>query len=147
VDGTVYITPVTIWVGVMPDTTTSEQAHNSSRDILNLLKQYNITDVDVAYRESEVKFSGGPELFVPVSDLDPLKDVIDSLSSPLSLPIAGLKTKMQGTLGFYFRIGEDLYAVTARHVLFKDNEANVEYNYVGMFLSLGQMRAILTTPT
>ena len=54
---------------------------------------------------------------------------------------------MQGTLGFYFRIGEDLYAVTARHVLFKDNEANVEYHCVGAFLSLRQMRAILTTPT
>jgi hypothetical protein len=63
------------------------------------------------------------------------------------LPIAGLKTKMQGTLWFYFRIGEDLYAVTARHVLFKYSEANVEYNYVGTFLSLRQMRAILTTPT
>jgi len=131
----------------MPDTTTSEQAYNSSTDILDLLKQYNITDADVAYRESEVKFWGGLALFAPVSDLDPLKDVIDSLSTPLSLPIAGLKTKMQGTLGFYFRIGEDFYAVTARHVLFKDNEANVEYNYVGPFLSTRLLRANLTTPT
>ncbi|KAH9931504.1 uncharacterized protein B0H18DRAFT_1093306 [Fomitopsis serialis] len=130
VDGTVYTTPVTIWVGVMPETTTGEHAYNPSRDILNLLQQYNITDVDVAYRESEVKFSGSPELFAPVSDLDPVKDVIDSLSTPLSLPIAGSKTKMQGTLGFYFRIEEDLYAVTARHVLFRANEANVECNYV-----------------
>jgi hypothetical protein len=120
VDGTVYTTPVTIWVGVVPDTTTGEQAYNSSQDIIDLLKQYNITDVDVTYRESEVKFLSGPELFPPVSDLDAPKDVIDSLSTPLSLPIAGLKTKMQGTVGFYFRIREDLYAVTARHVLFKD---------------------------
>lgn len=132
-DGTVYTTPATIWVGVLPDTTTGEQVYNSSRDILDLLKQYNITDVDVAYRESKVKFSGGPELFAPVSDNDPLVEVIDSLSTPLSLSIAGLKTEMQGTLGFYFRIGEDLYAVTARHVLFADNEANIEYSYVGTF--------------
>ncbi|KAG8743140.1 hypothetical protein FRC10_000357 [Ceratobasidium sp. 414] len=129
VDGTVYTTPVTIWVGVLPDTTTGEQAYNSSRDILDLLKQYNITDVDVAYRESMVEFLGGPELFAPVSDFDPLKGVIDSLSTPLGLPVAGLGAEVQGTLGFYFRIGEDLYAVTARHVLFKD-EANAEYNYV-----------------
>lgn len=129
VDRTAYTTPVTIWVGVMPDTTTSEQAYNSSKDILDLLKRNGITDVDVAYRESEIKSLGGPGLFAPVSDLDPLKGVIDSLSTPLSLPIAGLKTKMQGTLGFYFGIGKDLYAVTARHVLFKDNEANVEYKY------------------
>ena len=110
-DRKVYTTPVTIWVGVIPDTTTGEQAYNSSRDILDLLNRYDITGVDVAYRESGVKFSGGPGLFAPVSDLDPLKDVIDSLSTPLSLPNAGLKTKMQGTLGFYFRIGEDLYVL------------------------------------
>lgn len=60
----------------------------------------------------------------------------DNLSTQLSLPIAGLKTKMQGTLGFYFRIGEDLYAVTARHVLFNLNESKYEYHYVGTFLSL-----------
>jgi hypothetical protein len=106
VDGTVYTTPVTIWVGVLPDTATAEQAYNSSRDILYLLEQYNITDVDVAYRESKVESSGGAEPFAPVSDLDPVKDLIDNLSTSLSLPISGWKTKMQGTLGFYFRIGE-----------------------------------------
>ncbi|CAA7258758.1 unnamed protein product [Cyclocybe aegerita] len=111
--GTVYTTPATIW------------AYDFSMDILDLPKQYNITDVDVAYRESEVKFLGGPELFAPVSDLDPLKDVIG-----LSTPVTGLQTRMQGTLEFYFRIGEDLYAVTSRHILFKDNEDNVEYNSV-----------------
>ncbi|TFK71331.1 hypothetical protein BDN72DRAFT_895703 [Pluteus cervinus] len=127
VDGTVYTTSAPIWVGVI----TSEQAYNSSRDILDLLQQYSTADVDVAYRESEVKLLSGPELFAPVSDFDPLKDVIDSLSTPLILPIAGLRTTMQGTLGFYFRTGEDLYAVTARHVLFEADEANVEYYYDG----------------
>jgi hypothetical protein len=145
VDRRIYTTSATIWIGVMPDSTTGEQAYNSSRDILDLLNQYNITDVDVAYRESEVKFSGGPELFAPVSYFDPLVDVIDSLSTPLSLPIASLTTETQGTLGFYFRAGEDLYAVTARHVLFKPSEANVEYDYVGTFVSLIQTSAILTT--
>ena len=146
-DGTVYTTPVTIWVGVLPDSTTGEQAYNSSRDILDLLKQYNITDIDVAYRESTVKFLGGTEPLVPVSGPDPLKGVINSLSTPLNLPIAGLKTEMQGTLGFYFRVGEGLYAVTACHVLFIANEDNDEYNYVGTFLFPRQMGAVLTTPT
>ena len=129
--GTVYTTPATIWVGVMPNTLTGEVAHHSANDILELLKEHGITDVEVAYRESEAKFSAGPELFPPVYDLDPLKDVIDNLSTALSLPIAGLKTEMQGTLGFYFRVGDELYAVTARHVLFNDSEPNNEYNYVG----------------
>jgi len=140
-------TPVTIWVGVRPGSTTGEQAHHAAMDILDLLKQYHVTDVEVAFRESQIKFSAGPELFAPVSDEDHLKDVIDNLSTALSLQIAGLKTKMQGTLGFYFRVGDDLYAVTAHHVLFKDDDPSVEYNYVGKFLSLRTMRAILTTPT
>ncbi|EDR04937.1 uncharacterized protein LACBIDRAFT_303834 [Laccaria bicolor S238N-H82] len=36
----------------------------------------------------------------------------------------------QGTFGFYFHIGEALYGVTARHVLFGLNQANEEYTYV-----------------
>ncbi|KAF8464347.1 hypothetical protein DFH94DRAFT_785619 [Russula ochroleuca] len=129
--GTVVITPVTIWVGVLPDTLTGEVAFHSSNHILNLLKEHGISDVDVAYRESVARGFNGPELFAPVSDLDPLKAVIDPVTTALGLPIAGLKTlKSQGTMGFYFRVGQDLYAVTARHVLFPENEGNNLYSYV-----------------
>ncbi len=143
---TVYTTPATIWIGVMPNTTTAEQAYHSSRDILDLLVQHNINNVEVAYRESEVTFSGGPGLFAPVDDFDPLKAIVDSLSTALSMPIARLGTDTQGELGFYFRVGEDLYAVTARHVLFENYEPNTEYNYVGACLSPCRMGHILTAP-
>ena len=130
----VVITPITIWVGVLPDTLTCKDAYKSSVDILNLLREHGISDLDVAYRESVVKDSSGPELFAPVSDFDPLKVVIDPLTTALSLPIAGLDTLyIQGTMGFYFKVGEDLYGVTARHVLFPENEGNNTYSYVGMF--------------
>ena len=36
------------------------------------------SDVDVAYRESVARGFSSPELFAPVSDLDPFKAVIDS---------------------------------------------------------------------
>ncbi|KAG8214951.1 hypothetical protein J3R82DRAFT_8341 [Butyriboletus roseoflavus] len=75
--GTVVTTLVTIWVGVLPDTLTGEKAFHSSNDILNLLKEHGIFDVDVAYRESVARGFSGPELFAPVSDLDPLKPVIN----------------------------------------------------------------------
>ena len=134
--GTVVTTPVTIWVGVLPDTLTGEVAFHSSNDILDLLKEHGISDVDVAYRESVARGFSGPELFAPVSDLDPLKAVIDPVTTALGLPIAGLKTlKSQGTMGFYFRVGKDLYAVTARHVLFPEDEGNNLYSYVGTFFS------------
>ena len=146
--GTVITTPVTIWVGVLPNTLTGDVAFHSSNDILGLLKEHGITDVDVAYRESVVRDLSGPELFAPVSDFDPLKAIIDPVTTALGLPIAGLKTlKIEGTMGFYFRAGEELYAVTARHVLFPKDEGNKLYTYVGMFFSTGRMSAILTTPT
>ena len=145
---TVVTTPVTIWVGVLPDTLTGEVAFHSSNDILDLLKEHGISDIDVAYRESVVRGFSGPELFAPVSDFDPLKAVINPVTTALGLPIAGLKTLMsQGTMGFYFRVGKDLYAVTARHVLFPDDEGNNPYSYVGMFFFPEKMNAILTTPT
>ena len=134
--GTVVTTPVTIWVGILPDTLTGEVAFHSSNDILDLLKEHGIFDVDVAYRESVARGFSCPELFAPVSDLDPLKAVIDSVTTALGLPVAGLKTlKSHGTTGFYFRVSKDLYAVTARHVLFPEDEGNNPYSYVGSLFS------------
>ena len=49
--GKVVTTPVTIWVGVLPDTLTSEVASHSSNDIPDLSKEHGISDIDVAYRE------------------------------------------------------------------------------------------------
>jgi hypothetical protein len=134
--GSIITTPITIWIGVLPDTLTSEVAFHSSNDILDLLKQHGISDIDVAYRESVARGFGDSELFAPVSNFDPLKAVVDPVTTALGLPIAGLKTlKCQGTMGFYFRVGKDLYAVTARHILFPKDEGNNPYSYVGMFFS------------
>ena len=146
--GTVITTPVTIWVGVLPDTLAGGVAFQSSNDILNLLTEHGIFDVEVAYRESVDRGFSGPELFAPVSDLDPLKAVIDPLTTALGLPIAGLKTlKLQGTMGFYFKAGDDLYAVTARHVLFPEDEGNHLYSYLGTFILLRRLSTTLTAPT
>jgi hypothetical protein len=88
---------------VLPGTLTCQVAFDSSNDIAGLLKERGITDVDIAYRESVATTSSRPELFAPISDHDPLKDIIDSLTTALDLPIAGLKTlKNQGTIGGYF---------------------------------------------
>jgi hypothetical protein len=121
---------------VLPDTLTGAVAHESAIEILGLLKELGFAGgVDVAYRESVAKFLHGPDLFAPVSDLDPLKDVVDNLSTPLSLPIAGRKTTMQGTLGCYFRVENDLYAITVRHNVFLLEGGNEEYNYHSTFFS------------
>lgn len=119
---TVVTSPVTIWIGLLPDSTNSDAAFDSAQEILKILTQNAINDIDIAYRESVSRPLAGPVLYAPVDDLHPLSSVMDWVTTPLSLPIAVLNTHdnadMQGTLGFYFKVGEDLYGVTARHTLF-----------------------------
>lgn len=128
--GTSATSPVTIWIGVLPDSTNGDAAFDCAQGIINLLQQHDVNDLDIAFRESKAHFLASPVLYAPVNDFHPLKSVIDWVTTPLSLPIAGLKTRqLQGTLGFYFKIGEDLYGVTARHVIFPDTEGNETYRY------------------
>ncbi|KAF8273832.1 hypothetical protein EI94DRAFT_1769038 [Lactarius quietus] len=103
--------------GIIPDRLSGDVAFEYSKDILQLLEKHNIHDIDVAYRESVAELLTGPELFAPVNDLHSLKDVIDSVTTTLGLPIAGLK------------VGETLYGVTARHVLFPEEYGNTPYSY------------------
>ncbi|KAI9430418.1 hypothetical protein H4582DRAFT_1860259 [Lactarius indigo] len=142
-----HYTNPTIWIGVLPETLTGAVVHESSKDIFAFLNSLQVQNVDIAYRESVYKTlpGHGPALFRPVEDGDPLKDIIDNVSVPLSLPIAGCETTMQGTLGPYFHVGDKLYAITVRHVLFP-NEDNELYRYHGTFLldTLENPRAFLT---
>jgi len=72
----------------------------------------------------------GPALFGPVDDDDGRKDVVDDLSTVLPMSVAGKKTFMQGTLTCFFRVGNELYAICARHNFFKDGEDDDEYTFV-----------------
>ncbi|KAF5332793.1 hypothetical protein D9611_005174 [Ephemerocybe angulata] len=138
---------ITIWIGVLPGSTTTEAAFHSSQGILELLKQHEIDDLDVAFRESVVRslvmsdqrleaifyqnLRCSSELFAPEYEPHHDQNVIDWATTSLSLPIAGRKTlHIQGSLGFYFRVGSDLYGVTARHVLFPQEEGNMPYKHV-----------------
>ncbi|KAI0029494.1 hypothetical protein K488DRAFT_80135 [Vararia minispora EC-137] len=128
--GKEVISPVTIWIGVLPDSTNGNAAFDSAQGIIELLKKYEIDDIDIAFRESEAQLLADPILYAPVNDVHPLKSVIDRVTTALSLPIAGLRNlHMQGTLGFYSKVGENLYGVTARHVLFPATEGNNLYRY------------------
>lgn len=132
-DGSRYITPPTIWIGVVFACLTAKAAYDCSLEILDLLKQYDVSDVDVAFRESVVEPLSSLALRDTDTDLDSCKV---SSTSLLSLPVAGIGRKAQGTLGFYFRVGSDLYAATTRHSLFNNYEFYREYNYDGKFFNL-----------
>ncbi|KAF8334953.1 uncharacterized protein EI90DRAFT_3120831 [Cantharellus anzutake] len=67
--------PVTIWIGVFPEFTSATAAHNAAQNVLALLSDYQVTDVDIEYRESFYTREAGPRLLQPVDGLDPLVDV------------------------------------------------------------------------
>ncbi|KEP49280.1 hypothetical protein V565_103710 [Rhizoctonia solani 123E] len=130
-DGDRYTTNPTIWVGVAPDTLTAAVAFEVTKDIRAFLDGLNVTNIDIAYRETLPKSSPGhgPALFPIIEDGEPLKEVIENVSVALSLPISGLKTTMQCTMGPYFHVGNRLLAVTARHNVFRPEASNAEYRY------------------
>jgi len=134
-DGDRYTTNPTIWVGVVPGALTATAAFDVTRDIRAYLDGLNVTKIDIAYRETVPKSSPGhgPALFPIIEDGEPLKDVIDNVSVALSLPISGLKTTMQGTMGPYFHAGNRLFAITVRHNVFRPEASNAEYRYHGTF--------------
>jgi hypothetical protein len=46
------VSPVTIWIGIFPNTTSVMAAHNAAQDVLTLLKNYQITNIDVKFHKS-----------------------------------------------------------------------------------------------
>ncbi|KDN45714.1 hypothetical protein RSAG8_04798, partial [Rhizoctonia solani AG-8 WAC10335] len=52
--GKTDVGPVTIWIGVLPDSTSATAAHDAAQEILALLAKNQITDVEVDFRVSTV---------------------------------------------------------------------------------------------
>src|SRR5258708_33515916 len=123
--------PVTIWIGVLPESTSATAAHAAAQDVLALLNDYQITDVDVDFRESFYTREAGPQLLEPVDDLDPLVDVVSPLTPALGLRISTrARPDAQGTMALYLAEGggsDNLLGLSCRHVLIGPNEANIDY--------------------
>ena len=126
--------PVVIWIGVYPDSTTATTAHEVSKEILTLLKEHQIEDVEVEWRESVVRDTKGSALLPTVSSWDPTASVRGPLTTALGIPIATAeRPNVEGNLGFFFREGRDrngdvsnrILAVTCHHVLFE--KAQLDY--------------------
>ncbi|KAI1787627.1 hypothetical protein LXA43DRAFT_895905, partial [Ganoderma leucocontextum] len=54
--------PVVLWIGVKPQSLSREDARAAAVGCLGLLKEFEIADVDVEFRESVFTRLGGPKL-------------------------------------------------------------------------------------
>ena len=129
--------PVVIWIGVYPDSTTANTAHEVSKEILTLLKEHQIEDVEVEWRESVVRDTKGSALLPTVSSWDPTASVRGPLTAVLGIPIATAeRPNVEGNLGFFFCEGRDqngdvsnrILAATCHHVLFENAQADYTRN-------------------
>ena len=127
------LSPVTIWIGVFPESTTATAAHHAAHSVLALLQRYQITDVDVDFRESVYTRNVGPRLLKPVDDLDPLVDVVSPLTPALGLCISTrARPNAQGTMALYLAEGggsNRLLGLSCRHVLIGSQAGNLDYSY------------------
>ncbi|KAH9178534.1 hypothetical protein EDB89DRAFT_1842986 [Lactarius sanguifluus] len=117
--------PVVLWIGVKPGSLSLEDAQVAAVDCETILDKFNITGVEVAFRESLFTRSAGPKLFNYVDYPDATAAVRGQLTPALGLPIAAQATPYtEGTGAIYLSDGsgsEKVYVLTARHAVFPPN--------------------------
>lgn len=84
--------PVVLWIGVVPETLSSEDARISANGCLRLIQQFGIDDVEVEFRGSIYTRSASPSLLKHVSNLHPTVDVRGALTPVLGPSIAAQDT-------------------------------------------------------
>ena len=99
-----------------------------------ILREYDIVEVEVEIRESVVTYSAGPKLLTSVYSSDPTVEAREPLTTTLGLTISALSTPwVEGTGAFFITDGrrpERLLLVTTRHAIFapeKDKNDHFEY--------------------
>ncbi|KAF8326997.1 uncharacterized protein EI90DRAFT_3226658 [Cantharellus anzutake] len=125
--------PVVLWIGVVPQSLSGEDAHTAAVGCLQLLESSQLTDVEVEFRESILIRSVGPKLLKYVSSTNPTTSVCGLITPALGLPLAARATSYaEGTGALYISQGRDsekVYILTTRHVVFPPNAGfNELYN-------------------
>ncbi|KAL4066316.1 hypothetical protein V8B97DRAFT_1980589 [Scleroderma yunnanense] len=141
--------PPVLWIGVMPQSLSGEDAHTAAVGCQELLESYKITDVEVEFRESVVTRSAGPKLLKSVSSLNATAGVRGPLTPVLGLQIAARATPYaEGTGALYISEGcnsDKVYILSARHVVFPPDAGNNEL-YNRMNVSQPRREVLLPGP-
>ncbi|KAI6012607.1 hypothetical protein F5J12DRAFT_819130 [Pisolithus orientalis] len=132
--------PVVIWIGVVPNSTSSDTAHNVSQEILKVLRDHGVEDVVVEWRAAVLQRLAGLPLMRHVGNTNVTHHVRRFLTPLHGVPLAtqGMeKEDAQGTLTLWFHENRDkdgnpsnrVFGVSNCHVLRKNT--TVEYDHKG----------------
>ncbi|KAF8606171.1 hypothetical protein BDV93DRAFT_537141 [Ceratobasidium sp. AG-I] len=130
--------PVVIWVGVLPESTSADAAHEVSQEILALLPKHGVEDAVVEWREAVPQRLAGPPLLRPVGTSDATHHVRRFLTPLLGVPLAAEEMNeedSQGSLTLWFHENKDkngnpsdkVYGISNCHVLRKHTTVNYEH--------------------
>ncbi|KAF8342912.1 uncharacterized protein EI90DRAFT_804213 [Cantharellus anzutake] len=112
--------PLFLWVGVMPGTLSPNDAEDAAVRCKEILLEYEIIDVEIAFRESIFTRFAGPQLLDHVPFVDPIADVRGPFTPALGLQIAAKAFPyFEGTGCLYLCEGggsDRVFLLTARHV-------------------------------
>jgi hypothetical protein len=139
-DGKDTLGPVVIWIATHPTTTTAENAHDASPEILALLKANGVEGAVVEWYEGAVEKLSGPHLLRVTDDTNPTHYVRRFLTAALGMPIATAEREAadaQGSVTLFFHENKDkrgapsakVFGVSNCHVLREDT--TVEYEFKG----------------
>ncbi|EDR10432.1 uncharacterized protein LACBIDRAFT_317358 [Laccaria bicolor S238N-H82] len=132
--------PVVIWIGVKPGLTPADTAHNTSQEILALLRKNGVEDVEVEWREAVLQKLAGPPLMRHAESRDPTHYARRFLTALHAVPLTaeGMETDdSQGTLTLWMHENKDekgnpsdkVYGISNCHVLRKNT--TVDYVFKG----------------
>ncbi|KAL5536327.1 hypothetical protein ACEPAF_148 [Sanghuangporus sanghuang] len=139
-DGKDTLGPVVIWIATHPASTTADDAHLASPDILALLEANGVHGAVVEWFEGAVEKLSGPALLRVTQDTNPTYHVRRFLTAALGMPIATAEMEddyVQGSVAFFFHMNKDRHGnasnkvlgVSNCHVLRKDT--SVPYLFKG----------------
>ena len=118
--------PLFLWVGVLPGTLSPDDAKDAAVCCKEILLEYEITDVEIAFRESTFTRSAGQQLLHHVLPIDPTADVRGPFTPALGLQIAPKAVPdFEGTGCLYLCEGggsNRVFLLTTRHAALPPRE-------------------------
>jgi len=117
--------PLFLWVGVLPGTLSSSDAENAAVHCKEIMSEHEITDVEIAFRESTFTRSAGPQL-LNRAPFDPTAGVRGPFTPALGLQITPKAFPyLEGTGCLYLCEGggsDRVFLLTTRHTVLPPSE-------------------------
>ncbi|KAL5530946.1 hypothetical protein ACEPAG_3822 [Sanghuangporus baumii] len=135
-DGQDSLGPVVIWIATHPTSTTANDAHPASPDILTLLEANGVHGAVVEWFEGAMEKLSGPALLRITQDTNPTYYVRRFLTAGLGMPITAAEREDEGSVAFFFLENKDrrgnasarVFAVSNCHVLRKDTSVPCQFD-------------------